>query len=129
MDPPRDDAQRSLEQHALRNVRSLYEKLARADQMDAHGERFVMRTMAIVVILVASGVAASMLFKPDERAAQERRRCEIDASSDVVYEWRREARARDPSVTSEYLEKTISVTHDNVKAEAARRCAGNKPAK
>jgi hypothetical protein len=125
---PRDDhAQRTLEQHALRNVRTLVARLGREDEIDRR------RQKRVVIGLCAFAVAVMALLVMNLNGAKkeggEISRCEVDAGSDVVYEWRREARARDPSVSSEVLEKTISVMHDDVKAEAARRCAGARPAK
>ena len=128
MNAPRDDhAQRTLEQHALRNVRTLVDKLGDQDALDRSKEKKVVIGLCVFAALAAGGLFAGYAaWKSGDREVS---RCEVDAAADVVYEWRREARARDPSVTTERLEKTISVMHDNVKAEAAKRCAGARPAK
>ena len=128
MNAPRDDdAQRTLEQHALRNVRTLVDKLGYEDAVDRRKEKKIVIGLCIFAAVVAGGLVAG--YTAWKSGNKEVSRCEVDAAADVVYEWRREAKARDPSVTAEQLEKTISVVHANVKAEAAKRCAGATPAK
>ena len=128
MSTPRDDhAQRTLEQHALRNVRTLVDRLDQQDVMDGRRQKKVVIGIFVFAAAVMLAFVANMAtWRAGEKEVS---RCEVDAAADVVYQRRGEARARDPSLTAEQLEKAISVMHEDVKAEAAKRCAGARPAK
>jgi hypothetical protein len=120
-----DDAQRALERHALRNVHSLARRLGYGDAIDRHGERFVLVSLAVVIVLVV-GAVAIVLARPDPSRSDSvinRQRCELEAGIVVVDEMRADLKARQPHLTKADLERRVTVMHTDVKQEAARRCA------
>jgi hypothetical protein len=59
MTQPPDDAQRAMEQRALRNVRALVDKIETRDQLD---RRAVRKTLAIIVGVIVLIAAAAYLL-------------------------------------------------------------------
>jgi len=117
-----DDAQRTLERHALANAHSLARRLGYADAIDRYGDRFFLICVGIIVFFVVTAVAISMMSsRPDPRAI-ERQRCELDAAVHVVDEKRAREKASYPKLTQRDLENLVTVTDTDVEAEAARRC-------
>jgi len=125
MDPAHsDDAQRTLEQHALRNVRSLAERLGYADAMDRKHDRAVIIGIGVVVAAVVVFLGARMILTKEDPKAIERLRCGIEKSVQIVDRKRALLKQVNPGITQYELETRVSVTSDDVKAEAARLCAG-----
>ena len=69
MSTPSDDAQRKLEQRALRNVRALVDKFEDQDATDARStRRMVVVIVAAILAVVAIAYAAIRLGAKDEPA-------------------------------------------------------------
>jgi hypothetical protein len=125
--PADDDAQRTLERHALRNVQALARRLGYSDALDKYGDRFGVICIAVVVFMVVSAVAIAMLVnRPDPRAI-ELQRCHVDMVVTVMWEFRNELKAANPAFTAAQLQDRVRVTSNDVKQEAADRCARIKP--
>jgi hypothetical protein len=117
-----DDAQRTLERHAVRNVASLAHRLGYSDALDRRKERMLVIGIAVTAVVLISFFTVQVMTMPSP-TDEARKRCQVDAAADIVFEWRRDIRAREPAISSEDLEKRVSVSHDDVKAAAATRCA------
>jgi hypothetical protein len=125
MDPARpDDAQRMLEQHALRNVRSLAERLGYADAIDRKHDKAVVIGIGVAVAAVVIYVGARMALTPEDPGKLARLRCEIEKSVVVVDRKRTLMKRDNPALSQQELEKRVAVTNSDVKAEATRLCAG-----
>lgn len=62
MSVPGEDAQRELEQRALRNVRQLVDKIERSDEVDQRAQKRLLVAIIVGAVLVALGIAAAILF-------------------------------------------------------------------
>jgi hypothetical protein len=69
MSTPSDDAQRDLEQRALRNVRGLVDKVENIDLADKRSERRMLKWLAIIALVVFAGIAAYLGFISNQRAS------------------------------------------------------------
>ena len=125
MSTPRDDdAQRELERRALLNVHTLAERLGASDKLDRRTENRFAKWIAAVVGLVILALAVHMLFTREAPKVQEVKRCELDAAVKIVWDRRARLREQNPGISDRELETRVSVMHDDVKAEASRKCAG-----
>ena len=124
MSAPRDDdAQRELERRALLNVHTLAERLGASDKLDRRTEKKFAKWIAAVVVLVILALGTHMLMRPDDPQLQQLKRCELDQAVKIVWEKRARVREQNPGITDRELEARVSVMHENVKTEAAWRCA------
>lgn len=121
--PHNDDAQRELERRALLNVHTLAERLGASDKLDRRTEKRFAKWIAAVVGLVILALGAHMLLRPDNPQLQQLKRCELDEAVKIVWEKRARVREQIPGITDRELEARVSVMHENVKTEAAFRCA------
>jgi|KBSSwiStaDraftv2_1062776.scaffolds.fasta_scaffold228063_4 hypothetical protein len=125
MDPAHsDDAQRTLEQHALRNVRSLAERLGYADAMDRKHDRAVIIGIGVVVAAVVVFLGARMILTKEDPKQLERHRCQVEKSVQLVDRKRARLMQANPGITPQELVTRATVTDADVKDEAARLCAG-----
>ena len=125
MDPAHsDDAQRTLEQHALRNVRSLAERLGYADAMDRRHDKAVIIGIGVIVAAVVIFLGARMILTKEDPKAVERLRCVIEKSVQLVDRKRARMMQVNPGITPQELVTGATVTDADVKDEAARLCAG-----
>jgi hypothetical protein len=124
MSTPRDDdAQRELERRALLNVHTLAERLGASDKLDRGTEKKFAKWIAAVVGLVILALGVHVLMRSDNPKQQELKRCELDAAVKIVWESRARLREQNPGISDRELETRVSVMHDDVKTEAAQRCA------
>lgn len=70
MNMPTDDAQRELEQRALRNVRGLVDKVERQDMADKRSERRMIVRFAIGVVVVVAVIAGYLVFSANRNAGK-----------------------------------------------------------
>ena len=70
MNMPSDDAQRELEQRALRNVRGLVDKVENQDQADRRSERRMLLRFAIGVAVVIAVLAGYFAFTSSRDAGK-----------------------------------------------------------
>lgn len=68
---PSDDAQRSLEQHALRNVRGLVEKVETLEAADKRTERRMLKGLAIGVAVMVIAFVAAFAWISGKQAGKE----------------------------------------------------------
>ena len=123
MNASHDDAQRELEQRALRNVHDLARRLEKVDANARAKDRFIIAWVAGIAACIAAAVALVIWMTPDNKAEIESHRCELDAAVKIVDEMRADLKARDPALTKEDLERRVRVTNTDVKQEAKKRCA------
>lgn len=69
MSTPDDDAQRRLEQHALRNVRGLVDKMAASEESDRRALRSSLRWIAAVVAVLAGVIAVFVVSRSQPPSA------------------------------------------------------------
>jgi hypothetical protein len=106
------DAQRELEQRALRNVSWLAEKLGYRDAIDRKTEKRLIIGMAafttIALVLLVTGILTAET-PADEMA---RRRCEVQVRVDKTVDMRARVVRDHPEMSSlqreQFVEKTIS---------------------
>lgn len=65
MSTPPDDAQREMEQRALRNVRSLVDKVEGLDADEKRRERRLVAGLVVVALVLALGVAGYLAVRSD----------------------------------------------------------------
>lgn len=64
MSTSREDAQRELEQRALRNVRSLVDRIEQDDQADRRTQKRILVSLLVGALVVAGVLAAAMVLMP-----------------------------------------------------------------
>ena len=117
-----DDAQRKLEQRALRNVHSLASRLGYADAVDRYGEKVILKAIGGLVVVVVTGVAIALALPAEDPGARDKQSCRLTTGVVVVDEMRADLKARQPQLTKADLERRVTVMHKDVKQEASRRC-------
>jgi hypothetical protein len=102
-----DDSRRNLEQSALRNVRSLFERLDRIDR--AARKREVITAAAIVVVAAALlGLFALAMQRPYHDPDQQRQRaCELDALNARSAEFERQMASSNPGMPYRDIQKRL----------------------
>jgi hypothetical protein len=70
MNAPSDDAQRELEQRALRNVRGLVDKVEKQDLADKRTERRMVKVLAIGAVIVFAIFAALFAYMPGRESGR-----------------------------------------------------------
>jgi hypothetical protein len=100
------EAQRELEQHALRNASWLAEKLGYRDTLDKLKERrlVVVMVASLGAIILALGISAVMKDRAD-RDRLEQVRCEVDARVKVSGDVRNQVQRVYPSASAAERER------------------------
>ncbi len=70
MSTPSDDAQRNLEQRALRNVRGLVDKVEEIDAADKRRERRLLAGLVVAVLVGALAFAGYLAVRSDTSAGK-----------------------------------------------------------
>ncbi len=65
-----DDAQRELEQRALRNVRGLVDKVENQDQADKRSERRMLKGLLIGAVVVFALFAGYLAYGPSQQSGK-----------------------------------------------------------
>lgn len=65
--PPSDDAQRDLEQRALRNVRGLVDKLDSVDEKAGRNQKRMLVALIIGTTLVVGLIVATLIYVSDKQ--------------------------------------------------------------
>lgn len=60
--PPRDEAQRELEQRALRNVRGLVDKMDNLDKVDLKRQKRLLLTIIAIAVVMGIIVIGSVMY-------------------------------------------------------------------
>ena len=116
------DRQHMLEQQALRNVRSLFERLERVDR---EGRRSDWRMVAAIVLVTAGAVGAvawSMRKPAVDPAVQARRACELDAFNAKAADFERKAREANPDTPYREIQKLLEKERPFLVAAAKLEC-------
>jgi hypothetical protein len=64
---PPDDAQREMEQRALRNVRGLVDKMDAIEKIDRRTQMRLLAMIGVGALIAVSVIAAVVLFAPAQR--------------------------------------------------------------
>lgn len=64
-----DEAQRTLEQRALRNVRSLVDRIDAGEEADSRVQRRLLAAIVIGAVLVAVAIAVTLLYAEKQKPA------------------------------------------------------------
>ena len=62
-----DEAQRELEQRALRNVRNLVDKIDATEEADARTQRRVLAAIVVGAVLVAGAIAVVLAYSDKQK--------------------------------------------------------------
>jgi hypothetical protein len=105
------DGRRELEQHALRNVSELAEKLGARDTLDRRKERWFLvgAGVAIVVVAAVLGMSAMRHSGADEEALR-MNRCLVDARAKVAGEARAQVEREHPELTPAKREEWVGAS-------------------
>ena len=68
--PPSDDAQRELEQRALRNVRGLVDKLDAGDAKAGRNQKRMLVGLIVGTTLVVGVIVATLIYVSDKQMAK-----------------------------------------------------------
>ena len=118
-----DEAQRTLERHALLNVHALAQRLGYIDSLDRKAEKKGMKILAAAVGLLLVGLLA-MSFMPSRRADEDaRRRCEIDAQAREGIRAKDELMAANPGLGGKELQEKLRERSKAMAASAKAECA------
>ena len=98
-----EDHQRKFEQRALKNVRTLVDKLERNDQAEIPGRAMLILGGVVVGgVLVIVGVAEVSSWL-ESRNAERMEACMLDAASARIEESRRHVRGKYPGLTEQQI--------------------------
>ena len=101
------DRQHMLEQQALRNVRSLFERLEHAEREGRRADWRMAAAIALVTLAALGAVAWSMRKPAVDPAVQARRACELDAFNAKAADFERKAREASPRMPYRDIQKML----------------------
>jgi len=120
-----DDSRRNLEQSALRNVRSLFERLDRIDRTARRREVIAVCAIILVTASLLSLIGFAMRH-PDADAIQKRQQaCELDAWNAKAAEFERRMRQSDPAMPYRDIQKRLERERPFLMAAARIDCSPN----
>ncbi len=105
--PGMDDRQQTLEHQALRNVRSLFERLDRADREGRKRDFKAVGAIAVVAAVLVGAIALAMRkpsYDPDE---QRQRGCELDAFNVRAAAFERSTQDANPGMPYRDVQKRL----------------------
>lgn len=118
------DSRRALEQHALRNVRGLVDKLGYRDALSQRKEKFLLIAFGVVVVVALAAMAVDAVRRAPKAGDEERARCELEVRYAAVMQFKLELRAKNPNLSSVEVEQRAEGFLKDMKPIAARECAG-----
>lgn len=65
--PPSDEARRKLEQHALRNVRGLVDKMEKLDEKAGRNQKRMLVALIVATTLVVGIIVATLIYVSDRQ--------------------------------------------------------------
>lgn len=113
------DRQHMLEQQALRNVRSLFERLERVDREGRRADWRRVAAIALVTLAALGAVAWSMRKPAIDPAVQARRACELDAFNAKAAAFERATQEANPGMPYRDIQKMLE-TQRPALVEAAK---------
>jgi hypothetical protein len=118
-----DDARRTLEQHALRNVQSLAERLGYKDLLNRRQEKMlVIGIVVFTVALIAYFVARVMASEP-AADVEARKRCELDVQVKEGWRLKDQLLAEYPGMDAVEVGRRVNERYAEMKAVAEKACA------
>lgn len=116
------DRQHMLEQQALRNVRSLFERLERAEREGRRADWRIVAGIAAVTVAALGAVAFSMRKPAVDPAVQARRACELDAFNARAADFERKAREANAAMPYRDIQKLLEKERPFLVAAAKVDC-------
>ena len=117
------DRQHMLEQQALRNVRSLFERLEHAEREGRRADWRIVAAIAVVTAAALGAVAFSMRKPAVDPAVQARRACELDAFNARAADFERKAREANPDMPYRDIQKRLEGERSSFVAAAKAECS------
>jgi hypothetical protein len=121
-----DDAQRELEQHALRNVSWLAEKLGYRDTIDKRVEKKVAVAVGIFTVVALAVLAFATMNAQTPAEEMARRRCEVQVRADQTMPLRESVFKEHPEMTGAQRDNLVEAS---VKDLAHLQCSKASPAR
>ena len=116
------DHQRQLEQHALRNVRALVDRLEREERR-AMPAGALWTLAAVIVAAVALALGLAMQPRDENAADSAYRACLVQALATHGSEFRQRIRREQPSLPRSEVEKLLESDAAAIRALADKDCA------
>ena len=118
-----DDRQHILEQQALRNVRTLVERLDRADREGRKRDYKAIGAITVVAVVLVGAIAFAMrkpAYDPDE---QRQRGCELDAFNVRAATFERSMRDANPDMPYRDIQKRLERERAAMVVAAKAECS------
>jgi hypothetical protein len=116
------DDQRSLEQKALRNARTVVEMLERDDLLKRKRQVRALWIASVPIALVLVALASPKGSGPPDDATKQRRSCELDAWNSRAGDFERRMRQENPDMPYLDIQKRLERERPFLMAEAATAC-------
>jgi hypothetical protein len=123
MTPVDDDAQRALEQHALRNVHALAEKLGSKDHLDRRHEKKLVIGVGIFAVALSGYFLARVMTAESAADVEARRRCELDVQVKEGWRLKDELLAQNPGMDAGEVSRRVNERYAQMKEVAEKACA------
>jgi hypothetical protein len=123
MPPVDDDAQRALEQHALRNVHALAEKLGSKDHLDRRHEKKLVIGVGIFAVALIGYFVARVMTTESAADVEARRRCELDVQVKEGWRLKDELVAQNPGIDANEVSRRVNERYAQMKEVAEKACA------
>ena len=121
------DHETLLKQKALRNARTLVDKLEQEEHtLGWQKEKQLLLLLAVVAIAVVGFVGIAMMMGGSKEKDLERHRCEMDFVVKRVWEHTEELKAKNPSAAAASLAAEVDKRRPEFKEAAKAACAKGK---
>jgi hypothetical protein len=118
-----DDAQRRLEQHALRNVRALAEKLGTQDHLERRHEKKLVIGVGIFAVALIGYFVARVMTAESAADVEARRRCELDVQVKEGWRLKDQLVAEHPGMDAMEVSRRVNERYAQMKEVAEKACA------
>jgi hypothetical protein len=119
-----DDSRRTLEQHALRNVRGLVDKLELRDEVELRTQKVILLASgSLVVVLILAMTLHTIIASPRPEQGKTAA-CEQDFRVARVWELRKELAAQQPRMSEQEISQRVEVHYKDMKSLARIACSG-----
>jgi flagellar basal body-associated protein FliL len=118
-----DDSNRILEQKALRNVRTLFERLEGDERDYARRQKIWLLFIAVPVALIVAALGASVLLSSPKSVDRVAQSCELDVWNARAAAFERNARQSDPGATSRVIQNRLKLEQPALMEQAKLECA------
>ena len=117
-----DDSERILEKKALRNVRGLFERLDRSDELQRKRQKYVVLVALVPITLFMAFVLAGLNTPRPDPARDQSRACALDAWNLRAAEYERGMREAHPEMAYRDIQKSLERERPLMMAAAKVGC-------